>query len=99
MTPRGQKFITRSLSQAKGVLRFKGTKTDEPRVAKIPEETLIKLEAHRQRQDEFRAQFGPDYHADLDLIFANLDGTPLKPDSVSRVNMTPEEALSERIIF
>jgi integrase len=28
-------------------------------------------------------QFGPDYHADLDLIFWNPDGTPLKPDSVS----------------
>ncbi len=38
---------------------------------------------HRERQDEFRQQFGPDYRSDLDLIFANPDGTPLKPDSVS----------------
>jgi integrase len=30
-----------------------------------------------------RRQLGPDYRADLDLIFANPDGTPLKPDSVS----------------
>src|SRR5712671_4013737 len=35
------------------------------------------------RQQEFRRQFGPDYRTDLDLIFANPDGTPLKPDSVS----------------
>ena len=79
----GRAFIARSLTQTKGVLEFKCTKTDEPRMAKIPEETMPKLEAHRKRQDEFRAQFGPDYHADLDLIFANPDGSPLKPDSVS----------------
>jgi integrase len=52
-------------------------------VAKIPEETLPKLEAHRKRQDEFRVQFGPDYRTDLDLIFANPDGSPLRPDSIS----------------
>ena len=32
---------------------------------------------------EFRQQYGPDYRNDLDVIFANPDGTPLKPDSVS----------------
>jgi site-specific recombinase XerD len=32
---------------------------------------------------KFRAQFVPEYRADLDLIFANPDGTPLKPDSIS----------------
>ena len=30
-----------------------------------------------------RQQFGPDYRADLDLIFASHDGTPLKSHSVS----------------
>jgi integrase len=44
---------------------------------------VLHLEAHRLRQVEFRRQFGPDYHTDLDLIFANRDGTPLRPDSVS----------------
>ena len=28
-------------------------------------------------------QFGPGYPTDLDLIFANPDGTPLRPDSIS----------------
>ncbi|MCL5744513.1 MAG: site-specific integrase [Acidobacteria bacterium] len=81
----GRALISRSLTQAqtKGSLKFKGTKTDELRVAKIPEETLPKLEAHRTRQNEFRAQFGPEYRNDLDLIFANPDGSPLKPDSIS----------------
>lgn len=79
----GRAMIARSLTQTKALLEFKCTKTDEPRVAKIPEETLPKLEAHRKRQDEFRVQFGPDYRTDLDLIFANPDGSPLKPDSIS----------------
>jgi hypothetical protein len=34
---------------------------------------------------EFRQQYSPDYRADLDLIFANPDGRPLKPDSVSGI--------------
>jgi integrase len=62
---------------------FKGTKTEEPRLVSLPASTLAALDHHRQKQAAFRAQFGPDYRADLDLIFANPDGTPLKPDSTS----------------
>ncbi|HYL36491.1 MAG TPA: site-specific integrase [Bryobacteraceae bacterium] len=76
-------MITRSLTQTKQVLDFKDTKTGKPRRVNLPESVLVPLDAHRKRQDEFRRRFGPDYRADLDLIFANPDGTPLKPDSVS----------------
>ncbi len=79
----GRAFISRSLTQVKGSLSFKPTKTEEPRVVKIPEQTLAKLKVHRKRQNEFRAQYGSDYRSDLDLIFANPDGAPLKPDSIS----------------
>ncbi len=80
----GRVIITRSLTQTKTVLEFKGTKTeDSVRPVSLPRSTVVALEAHRQRQNEFRRQFGPDYRADLDLIFANPEGTPLKPDSVS----------------
>jgi integrase len=79
----GRAIIARSLTQTKHVLEFKGTKTERPRPVSIPAGTLVALEAHRKRQDEFRQQFGPDYRTDLDLIFANPDGSPLKPDSVS----------------
>ena len=41
------------------------------------------MDAHRQRQDGFRRQYGPGYRADLDLVFANPDGTPLMPNSIS----------------
>ena len=79
----GRAVITRSLSQTKQGLKFKGTKTERPNDVTLPPSALAALDAHRKRQNEFRAQFGPDYRADLDLIFANPDGTPLRPDSVS----------------
>jgi integrase len=66
-------------------LEFKGTKTERPRDVKVPESALAALDRHRKRQDELREPFGPDYRADLDLIFANPDGTPLRPNSISSV--------------
>ena len=76
-------LITRSLTQTRQVLKFKSTKTERPRRVELPGSVLAPLEAHRQQQERFRQQFGPDYRADLDLIFGNPDGTPLKPDSIS----------------
>lgn len=80
----GRVLIARSLTQTKDGLAFKGTKTeDSVRPVSLPVSAMKALEAHRHRQDEFRRQFGPDYRTDLDLIFANPNGTPVKPDSVS----------------
>jgi integrase len=76
-------LIARSLTQTRQGLEFKGTKTDRPRRVGLPESVLISLEAHRKKQSELRRQFGPSYRADLNLIFANPDGTPLRPDSIS----------------
>jgi integrase len=42
-----------------------------------------RFEVHRQRQEEFRQQYGPDYHTDFDPVSAKTDRTPLKPDSIS----------------
>jgi integrase len=68
----GRAVITRSLTQTKTVLEFKGTKTeDSARPVSLPKSTVAALEVHRGHQNEFRLQFGPDYRADLDLIFAN----------------------------
>jgi len=79
----GCAIIARSLTQTRKGLEFKGTKTEKPRLVVLPESAITTLAAHRRQQDEFRGQFGPDYRADLDLVFANPDGTPLKPDSIS----------------
>jgi integrase len=65
------------------VLKFKGTKKGNIRVIALPSSTRVKLEEHRKQQNEFRRQYGSDYRGDLDLIFANPDGTPLKPNSIS----------------
>jgi integrase len=81
----GRAIITRSLTQTRQVLEFKGTKTERPRDVKVPASTLAVLEAHRQRQNEFREQFGLRYRTDLDLIFANPDGKSLRPNSISSV--------------
>jgi integrase len=75
--------ITRSLAQTKSGLEFKGTKTDEPRRVTLPDSAIASLDAHRKAQHVFREQFGSHYRTDLNLIFANPDGTPLKPDSIS----------------
>ncbi len=84
----GRATISRSLSQTKAEgLTFKSLKghedTEESRVVGIPAETLVKLEAHRSQQEEFKQQFGPAYRHEFDLIFANPDGTPLRPNSIS----------------
>jgi integrase len=80
----GRVVIARSLTQTKQVLEFKEPKTeDSVRVVSLPASARNALDIHRKRQQEFRQHYGPDYRADLDLIFANPDGTPLKPDSVS----------------
>jgi hypothetical protein len=81
----GRAIITRSLTQTRQVLEFKDTKTEKPRDVKVPASALATLEEHRKRQNEFRRQFGSEYRADLDLIFANPNGTPLRPNSVSSV--------------
>jgi integrase len=76
-------LIDRSLCQTRDGLIFKDTKTEEPRKVELPPSMMACLGAHRLRQDEFRRQFGPDYRSDLNLIFANPDGSPLMPNSIS----------------
>jgi integrase len=76
-------LIARSLTQTRQGLEFKGTKTDRPRRVGLPKSVLLSLEGHREKQGELRRQFGPTYRADLNLIFTNPDGTPLRPDSIS----------------
>lgn len=79
----GRAVIGRSLCQTRAGLVFKATKTDEIRVIGLPAAVLGKLEAHRARQAEYREQYRGTYREDLNLIFANPDGTPLRPNSVS----------------
>jgi integrase len=76
-------FVDRSLCQTKDGLIFKSTKTEVPRKIALPPTMPEVMETHRLRQAEFRRQYDPDYRVDLDLVFANPDGTPLMPTSIS----------------
>jgi integrase len=94
--PAGRVTIARSLSQTSRkeigkdgkihrvtVLEFKGTKQERPHTVSVTADTIAVLKAHREQQMEFRNK-GAGYDPDgYDLVFANPDGSPLKPDSVS----------------
>ncbi len=75
--------IERSLYQVKKQIGIKPTKTRQARVVTIPPSLVEYLKIHREQQQQDRAMFGPDYRADLDLIFCEPDGDFRKPDSVS----------------
>lgn len=75
--------ITKSLEQTKAGLRIKATKTDRPRLVKLPAVAVAELLAHQVSQCEARDAFGPDYRTDLDLIFAEIDGEYMKPNTVT----------------
>ncbi len=79
----GAVLIARSLSQTRAGLSFKETKNKSARSVVLPDSAVSALNAHRKAQQAFQEQFGPAYKADLNLIFAEPDGTPLKPNSVS----------------
>lgn len=79
----GAVLIARSLSQTRAGLSFKDTKNRRTRTIVLPDSAVAALNAHRAAQDAFREQYGSAYKADVDLIFAEPDGTPLKPDSIS----------------
>jgi integrase len=76
-----QLMIGRSLSQVGQEIFLKEPKNKKFRVITIPPSALKKLEAHRKKQEPYRAHFGDTYQGDY--IFCNPDGSPLKPDTVS----------------
>ena len=79
----GAVMIARSLSQTRAGIAFKDTKNKTTRTVVVPESAVTALNTHRAAQEVFREQHGSAYEGDLDLIFAEPDGTPLKPDSIS----------------
>jgi integrase len=80
----GKIRIERSLYQVKGVIGLKPTKTRQVRVVSIPPSLIEYLKIHMETQAQHRALYGPDYRADLDLIFADPAGNYLLPSSVTR---------------
>ncbi len=79
----GRLRVERALYQTAAEIGVKHTKTRQTRVVTLPPSVLESLQFHRERQEQDRQLFGPDYRTDLDLIFATPAGDFLKPDSVS----------------
>jgi len=75
--------ISKSLSQTRAGLQVKPTKTEQPRTLSLPATAVQALREHREQQQDTRRMFGPDYRADLDLVFCTPEGDYLKPDSVT----------------
>ena len=76
-------LITRSLSQTRAGLAFKETKNRKTRPCTPTRISDCRVKIHRATQDAYRQQFRTAYNSNLDLIFAEPNGTPLRPDSIS----------------
>ena len=79
----GAARIGKSVEQTKAGLRVKSTKTARTRTISLPSSLVELLRFHRDRQQENRRLFGPDYRIDLDLVFCDPQGNLLKPNNVS----------------
>lgn len=80
----GALTINKSLEQTAAGLRIKTTKSEKPRVFRLPQAALVALRFHREQQDEHRRMFAADYR-EQGIIFAEPSGGYLQPDLVSQV--------------
>jgi integrase len=64
-------------------IEFSTPKTGHGRVVSLDPATVDVLRQHRVRQAEYRLALGKDY-VDHDLVFCEVDGQPVQPDSLSR---------------
>lgn len=67
------------------VLQFKEPKTRKSRRAvALDAATIRMLKRQRAQQNAHRLAFGEAYRADLDLVFCAEDGSPFKPDTITK---------------
>lgn len=76
-------IISKSLEQTRSGLRVKSTKNDTPRDISLPASCVEILNCLREQQAGYRRMLGPDYKAELNLVFCDPKGDYLKPDSVT----------------
>jgi integrase len=76
--------VQRSLEQTRSGIRFKPPKTEAGvRSIALPPRAIELLRAHRKAALELRLQLGQGKLSDTDLIFANVDGSPISPNYFS----------------
>lgn len=80
----GRVQVEQSLEQTKAGLRFKGPKTKHGRRQfSISASVIAELMAHRRIQAEQRLALGLGREPDDALVFRQVDGTPLVPNSIT----------------
>ena len=75
--------ISKSVEQTRDGLRVKSTKNRKARIFTLPGSAVQALRDHQAAQAELMTQIGPDYRADLGLVFGDECGDHRKPDSVT----------------
>ena len=81
----GEIRVERSLEETRSGLRFKSPKSrNGRRTVSLPPTVVETLSEHRQGQLELRLALGLGKPPSDALVFANVDGSPLRPDRVSR---------------
>lgn len=72
-------------TKTKGVHLSNTLKSDNPnRELPLTNGAALALKAHKKRQAEHRLPCGLKYHAEFDLVFPQLDGSPQDPANASR---------------
>ena len=80
----GRAAIRQTLSSVGGRLAFSTPKTTKSRRSvTLDPSTMATLRAHRRRQVEERLAWGTAYE-DADLVFARENGSPIRPDTMTR---------------
>ncbi|MFH1032078.1 MAG: site-specific integrase, partial [Chloroflexota bacterium] len=79
-----QLSVNRSLQFIKNTPSFKQPKTTKSRrLIALSPSTVAVLRDHRVEQDRLRSEIEFPPTSDTDLVFSHLDGSPLRPDSVT----------------
>jgi integrase len=92
--------ICQQLVESGGVLIFGKPKTKRgARVISLDADTITSLRSHKAAQAVERLAWGPAYNS-LDLVFCREDGSPVRPDQMSRLFIALSQAAGlPRIVF
>ena len=90
--------VERSLEQTRAGLRFKSPKTKRSRRSvSIPSEVSAELRAYKMAQLEYRLSIGAGRLSPEDLVFTRPDGSPYRPDDLTRTWLLATRAIGRPI--
>ena len=94
----GRVKVDRSLEQTRAGLKFKAPKSKRGRRSiTVPAEVTSELRAYKTTQQEFRLSIGIGRLSPDDLLFPQVDGSPRKPNDLSRDWLVATKAIGRPI--